>query len=67
MAGSLLNLVNNLSKGIHRIHCKYGYDDKKCETCGIKNKYCSCFLQYTNFLELFSTMQMFNLQEKLST
>ena len=29
MAGSLLNLVNNLSEGIHRIHCKYGYDDKK--------------------------------------
>ena len=36
MASSLLNLVNNLSKGIPRIKCKYGHDDKKCETCGIK-------------------------------
>ena len=22
---------------------------KKCETCGIKYKYCNCFLKYTNF------------------
>ena len=22
---------------------------KKCETCGIKYKYCDCFLEYTNF------------------
>ena len=22
---------------------------KKCETCGIKCKYCDCFLEYTNF------------------
>ena len=22
---------------------------KKCETCGIKYKYCNCFLDYTNF------------------
>ena len=39
MASSLSNLVNNLSEGIHRIKCKYGHDDKKCETCGIKYKY----------------------------
>ena len=22
---------------------------KKCETCGIKRKYCKCFVEYTNF------------------
>ena len=49
MASSLSNLDNNLSEGIHRIKCKYGYDDKKCQTCGIKFKHCNCFLQYTNF------------------
>ena len=49
MASSLSNLVNNLSEGIRRIKCKYKHDDKKCETCGIKYKYCSYFLEYTNF------------------
>ena len=29
MASSLLNLVNNLSKGIHKIKWKYRHDDKK--------------------------------------
>ena len=28
MAGSLSNLVNNLSEGIHRIACKCGHNDK---------------------------------------
>ena len=49
MASSLSNLVNNLSEGIHRIKCKFGHDDKKCEACGIKFKYCDSFLEYTNF------------------
>ena len=49
MASSLLNLVNNLSEGIHRIKCKFGHDGKKCETCGIKYKYCDCFLESKNF------------------
>ena len=49
MASSLSNLVNNLSEGIHRIKCKFGHNDKKCETCGIKYKYCDCFLEYTHF------------------
>ena len=40
MTSSSSNLVNNRSEGIHRIKCKYGHDDKKCETCGIKYKYC---------------------------
>ena len=49
LASSLSNLVNNLSEGIHRIKCKLGRDDKKCETCAIKYKYCDCFLEYANF------------------
>ena len=49
MVSLLSNLVNNLSGGIHRIKCKFGHDDRKCETCGIKYKYCDCFLEYTHF------------------
>ena len=49
MASSLSNLVNNLSEGLHGIKCKLGHDDKQCDTCGIKCKYCNCFLEYTNF------------------
>ena len=49
MASSLSNLVNNLSEGIHRIKCISGHDDKKCEACEIKYKYCDGFLEYTNF------------------
>ena len=48
MANSLSNLVNNLSEGINRIKCKYEHDEKKCETCGIKYKYCNCFFEYMN-------------------
>ena len=49
MASSLSNLVNNRSKGIHRIKCKYGHDHKKCETCKIKLKYWDGFLEYASF------------------
>ena len=42
-------LANNLSEGIHRIKQKFGRNDKKCEICGIKYKYCDCFLEHTNF------------------
>ena len=54
MGNSLSNRVNNLSEGIHRIKCKYGGDDKKCETSGIKYKYCDYkyFLEYTNFKDI---------------
>ena len=31
------------------LKCKLGHNDKKCETCGIKYKYCNCFPEYTNF------------------
>ena len=46
---SLSNLVINLAEGIHKIKCKYEHDDKKIETCRIKNKHCDCFLEYRNF------------------
>ena len=49
MASSLSNHVNNLADGIHRIECKYGHDNKKCETCRIKYKDCECFLGYKSF------------------
>ena len=34
------NLVNNLTEGVYRIKRKFGHDDKKCESCRIKYKYC---------------------------
>ena len=43
LASSLSNLVNNISERIHWIKCKFGYDDKKCETCGFKYKYTTLF------------------------
>ena len=45
MANSLSNHVNNFSKGTHKIKCKCGRDNKKCETCRIKYNYCHCFLE----------------------
>ena len=45
MGSSLSNLVNNLPEKIYRIKCKYGHDNKKRETCGIKYKYYNCFLE----------------------
>ena len=49
MASSLSNLLINFSERIHKIKCKFGHNDQKCETCGVKYKYCDCFLEYTNF------------------
>ena len=49
MASSLSTLANNLSEVIHKIKCKYWYNDRKCETCRIKCKYCDCYLEYINF------------------
>ena len=49
MASSLSNRVNNFSEGLHRIKCKLGHCNKKCETWGIKYKYCDFFFEYTNF------------------
>ena len=49
MAILLSNIVNNLTEGIYKFKCKYGHDDKKFKTCGIKYKYRDCFLEYPNF------------------
>ena len=53
MASSFSNLVNNLSEGTHKFKCKYGHDNKNCETCGITYEICHCFLEYaTAFLKI---------------
>ena len=49
MASSLSNLVSNCSEGVHRIKGKFEHYNKKCETCGIKDKYFDCFLKIHNF------------------
>ena len=36
MTSSLSTLVNNFAVVIHEIKCKYGYNERKRETCGIK-------------------------------
>ena len=51
MASSLSNHVNYLDKGIHKIKCKYGDDDKIPGTCIVKCKDCECFLENTNFID----------------
>ena len=67
MASSLSNLVNNLSKGIHRIKYKFGHDDKKCATCGIKYKYCNCFLGRAIFKDDLIECKCLCCNKKLST
>ena len=61
IASSLSNLDNNLSEGVHRIKCQFGLCDKKCETEGIKYKYCNIFLEYTKIKDRieFNRIQMF--------
>ena len=41
-------LLINFTEEIHKIKCKYGYDDKKCETRRIKSKNCECHLEYAS-------------------
>ena len=48
MVSLLLNLVNIVAEGIREIKCKYGHDNKKSETCGIKYKDCEYCLEYTD-------------------
>lgn len=38
MASLSSNLVNNLVKEIHKIKCKLGHDNKKCDTVELKAK-----------------------------
>ena len=49
MASSLSDLVNNFVEGIYKIKCKYGHDDRKCETCISKCKDHDCLLEYSKF------------------
>ena len=62
MANFFSNLVDNPAEGIHKIKCKQGHDNNKCETCGIKYKDCKCCLEYTNVKDFFTRIQMFVLQ-----
>ena len=63
MASLLLNLVNNLSEGLHGIKCKLGDYNKKFETCGIKYKYCDCFLEAGTFLMQPHPLTSFEMQK----
>ena len=49
MASSLSNFVNNLFDKIYKFKSKYRHEDEKREICGIKYKYCDCFLENSNF------------------
>ena len=44
MESSTSSFVNNIIQGVHKIKYKYGHDDKKYETSGIKYKDCECCL-----------------------
>ena len=48
MATSLSNLVNTIAEGNHKVKCKYGDNNEKCETCGIKYENCECYFEYTS-------------------
>ena len=48
MASSLTSFVDNLAGGNRKIKCKYGHNNKKCETFGIKQKDCECCLEDKN-------------------
>ena len=39
------SLLNQFSEEIHKIKCKFGLDDKKCENCEIKYNNCDCFVE----------------------
>ena len=49
MASSLSNLVNNLSEGYIESDVNLDTMIKNVKICGIRYKYCNCFLEYTNF------------------
>ena len=44
MIAQYLWKADNLAEKIHKIKCKNGHDNKKCETCGIKYKDFECVL-----------------------
>ena len=47
MACSLPNLVDNLAQENHKIECKYGHNNEKCETYRLQYKDCKCCPEYT--------------------
>ena len=49
--GKIKSCQQSFIDWLHRIKCKLGQDDKKCETCGIVYKYYDYFLEYTNFID----------------
>ena len=38
-------------KGVHKVKCKNGHNDKKCETCGIRSKDFECCMEYTGVID----------------
>ena len=41
-----ISYTKQITERMHQIKCKYGHDNKKCETCGIKFKHYDCCLEY---------------------
>ena len=39
------SILNQFSEEIHKIKCKFGLDDKKCENCEIKYNNYDCFVE----------------------
>ena len=48
ITSALSSIVNNPSEGIHKVKCRFGYNDKKYETCGITYEVCY-YKKQTNF------------------
>ena len=59
MVISISNLVDTFPERIHKAECKYGHDNIKYQTSGIKYKDCECCLEHTNVLRCFNRIQMF--------
>ena len=49
MARSLSNVADNLVQGFDKFKCRYGHDNKKCQTCGINTKIVSVVLNAQTF------------------
>ena len=40
-----------LTKGIHKIKCKNGHDNKTCEACSTEYKDCECYLENESLID----------------
>ena len=58
MESPLTYLVNSLFERIHKIKCKYGHNNQKCETCRSKYKYSECFFVYENFKDYLIELEL---------